>query len=309
MEMTSEGASRLPHFIQFGKHLIGSKDIDPVYPVLRRLERGLTEEQKLWMSFLYVGWYHLPVAAEVFDLFPEPNRDLLNYINPKFPTGIERRAHRGGNITKHLEDFFSKIESAGGIKWYFTNGLYHDDHRQNWMVMNERLQQIHGNGRWAAYKHCEILRRVHHLPLEAPDMGNRFSSGPREGLATLYGPLEGQGDAVILTLDKQGLDLQRRLKKQGLAVDIEQLETILCNWKSLVKGKYYVGHDIDEMQEQIRRYPFVNKATSRQLFSARKMALPRHYLGELNGWEGIDKQRMAAYRDRNKIVIRKKRST
>lgn len=304
--------------VRFGRHLIRSMDIDPVYPVLVKLHDQMDTEESYWHSLLYVGWYHLPVAHSAWLRWPRP-RDKRMYTNrkwmeqaSKWPTGIERRSNRGGKVFQHLEAFCKATDHVSLEQWFRTGMVKAPTlakRHQNWRVLNERLQAIWGNGRWAAYKHCEILRRVHGLPVEAPDMGHRHSSGPREGLETLYGPLEGQGEAVIAVLDARGRDLQKRLKEAGLRADIEELETILCNWKSLLKGKYYVGHDIDEMQEQLvqaEERGILTPDFAMDIWNARALALPAHYLGELGqpGWCGVQKSRQKRFLER-KIVIRK----
>lgn len=319
--LTKEGERLLPDIVAFGRQLLRSKDIDPLYPILAFLEEGMDEEDALWFTTVYVAWYHLPSAVTAHGTLLSLAKGHLSLEQAKqLPTGVERRNNRGGRVIDHLKDFRRNAreygsKNGGSIRSFLTDSdslasgkrtlALHD----NWHIVNEQLQRVHGNGRWAAYKHCEILRRVHDWPILAPDMGNQFSSGPREGLATLFGDLEGQGPEVIAELDKRGVDLQCMFAERGLDVDIEELETILCNWKSLRKGKYYVGHDIDELQEQIEQARDAGKLSMSdfmRLIEARLHCLPNHYLGELSERHGIDKRRMTAYRDRGKVLIRKK---
>lgn len=325
-QLTEEGQRRLRDVVAFGHHLVKSKDIDPLYPVLSWIhdKLGLDKEQRYWHSFLYVAWYNLPSAQVAFDICPRFNAKgidkLIKAIDPAWPTGIERRANRGGKVRKHIADYVQRLSEEYGWSQeeFYTRdlvpeALFNPDERlehlhQNWRVLNERIQTIYGNGRWAAYKHLEILRRVNGLPLEAPDMGNQFSSGPREGLALLYREIEGQGAEVIAKLDSQGLDLQRKLAKRGLNLDIEELETLLCNWKSLYKGKYYAGHDIDEFAEQIDKamaMGHLSKKRAELLWEARAATLPPEYLGEANGWHGVQKKRNSAYKRTGKVLVRK----
>lgn len=320
IKLTPEGRELLPYVAKFGRHLIASSDIDPIYPVLKKLHaaQGMDEEQALWHSFLYVAWYHLPVGHAVFGHWPDRKAMLKKNKTwvreaTTWPTGIERRSNRGGKVFTHIEAFRAATDHLPLSNW-FRNGFIHaptlSKRHTNWHMINERLQAVWGNGRWAAYKHCEVLRRVHDFPVEAPDMGHRFSSGPRKGLAELYGPLEGQSEAIVAVLDAQGRDLQERLERRGLVVDVEELETILCNFHSLLKGRYYVGHDIDEMQEQIdhavQRH-IISTAQAEELYEARWAALPLQYLGEEQGWCGVQKKRMTRFRDDRKIVIRKEK--
>ena len=320
VRLTPEGRELLPYVVKFGRHLLSSYDVDPIYPVLKELHtaRGLTEEQALWHSFLYVAWYNMPVGHAVFDYAPRPRSKraygrVIRDIGTGWPTGIERRSNRGGKVFQHIEAFCDATDHLSLWEW-FRNGFVVaptlSKRHANWHMINERLQAIWGNGRWAAYKHCEVLRRVHDFPVEAPDMGHRFSSGPRKGLGLLYGPLDGQSEAIVAVLDSQGRDLQERLLGRGLEVDVEELETILCNFNSMVHGRYYVGHDIDEMQEQIdlaHERKIINAKQRDELFGARLASLPPEYLGELGGWHGIQKRRMTRFRDDRRVVIRKER--
>ncbi len=322
-QLTPEGKKTFRDLVRFGRHLVASKDIDPLYPVLRYLQKDLEYEQAVWHTFLYVAWYNLSSAQSMFDRYPDPNPRILKRIQTaqrQLPTGTERRASRGGKVALHLASYMDTLKNYQNHIDYYRKGItpwplipksetekhLHD----NWQHMNSRLQELYLNGRWAAYKHLEVLRRVNHMPFTAPDMGHQFSSGPREGLAMLYGEVPGQDASTIALLDSQGVDLQRRLAERGLKMDIEEVETLLCNWKSTVKGKYYVGHDIDEFQEQIDKAKaegFLRNEQARALYEARQASLPNQYLGELNGWRGVDKSRSKAYRDRGKILIRKEK--
>lgn len=319
-KLTEDGKNRLSDFVKFGRRMLSSKDIDPLYPVLSYLQKDMDESAKLWHSFLYVAWYNLPSATIAFDKHPDPAEGwrLIGDIEAKWATGVERRANRGGKVASHISSFLDDVQfhkgandPCGILGWHQEDLTSKDSDKWpeiNWGILNKRIQGIYLNGRWAAYKHLEVLRRVNGMNLRAPDMGNQFSSGPREGLAMFYGELEGQGPAVIEILDEQGLDLQQRVASRGLEVDIEELETLLCNWKSLMKSKYYVGHDIDEFQEQIEKSYHAGHLSESQrscLYEAREESLPNQYLGELGGWEGVQKKRMRAYSERGKILIRK----
>lgn len=310
-KLTAEGKERFPALYKFAKNLIASEDIDPLYPVLKHLQKDLDPEQKLWHSFLYVAWYNLPSATAAFTEYSLPNKQLLKHIDPKWPTGIERRNNRGGKVVGHIDSYLKIIEVTKSQKKWYWEGLSRDkEPEDNWRILNERIQTLHGNGRWAAYKFCEVLRKVNNLPIQAPDMGHQFSSGPREGLAMLFGEIPGQTSEVIDQLNAQGDVLIEKLQKLGLDVGQEEVETVLCNFKSLMKGKYYTGHDIDELQEQIvssLEKKIITIGQAEMIFEARRAVLPKHYLGERGNpsWVGVQKRRQVAYRETGKIVIRK----
>jgi hypothetical protein len=66
-------------------------------------------------------------------------------------------------------------------------------------------------------------------------------------------------------------------------------------------GRYYVGHDIDQMLGQIDR---TTSAFVGEALAARYETLPYDYLGEHHDWDGIDDARRKVYRDTGQIVTR-----
>ena len=133
-------------------------------------------------------------------------------------------------------------------------------------------------------------------------MGNANSSGPRKGLGLFFPGLpQGNSPTEIQYLDKLSEQVVENLQGKVSQVSMETAETSLCDFYALNKGRYYVGIDIDEMQEQLLRVP---SDLTPLAFKARYETLPHEYLGELNGWEGIDKKRKGVYRDTREIALR-----
>lgn len=318
-KLTKQGREEFPAFAVFSKYHLASEDIDPVYPVLRYLQRDMDVEQQLWHTFLYVAWYNLASGHDVFLRFPEPcDRKLIRWAKTeRRPTGVERRNLRGPNMVNHLLSYLDEMD-----EWPNQGSFYMAEadpkarsleaRNANWLAVNQQVQQIYGNGRWAGYKLGEILRRVNGFPIEAPDMGNQHSSGPREGLARFYGEVPGESTDTIQLLDDMGLDLQRRLANVGIEVDVEHLETLLCDWKSTAKGKYYVGHDTDLMYEQVMHAHTEGHISTEglaQILEARVASLPQEYLAEISG-HPIDKktlrERNQYFKNTGRIAVRRK---
>jgi hypothetical protein len=82
---------------------------------------------------------------------------------------------------------------------------------------------------------------------------------------------------------------------------IESMETALCDFNSLANGRYYVGHDIDQMQEQAIIAQF---QSDHWLWKARKMCLDNRYLGELCGRHLVDKQRKSIFKETGQVLTR-----
>lgn len=291
-------------FLYFSELQLWSRDIDPVYPVLGELLANRQPETQAWWVWLYVAYYDLgsTLIALQHHAGPEPLCTECSFL----PTGVERRNLRGGKIARHIEDSLEVMN--GRIHRWLSGYAAADD----WSMLQERLQQVWGNGRWAAYKTGEVLQKVlqwsHIVPA---DMGNAFSSGPRHGLDLFFPPLQGNSVEVVAHLDRRGEKVYKRLVDAGAPVaDIAEVETLLCDFNSMVKGNYYPGRDIDELQESLLRAGSDDRFAHRSdqalepAWKARKHAFPSAYLGELNGWTGVDKDRKKHYARTGEVLAR-----
>lgn len=288
----------LPALADFASEMVRSNDIDPLYPVLRELYglMELTEEQALWFTTLYLAYYKLPSALAAF-------REGYNLGLERFPCATERRGLRGGAVVRHLADYRQAVAAYPSQEAWITRD-WGDDPTENYLAFWGTAQTVWGNGRWASFKWSELLKEVHFFNLEAPDMRLEFCSGPKEGLCWLYDlPLT----TSVSQLNACALDLQVRLaeRHQGRRLTWEELETILCNFNSLRRGRYYIGHDIDELQEAIDQAVFLDPSDKVLLEQARSLALPREYLGEHWGRRGIDRKRMSAYQKGGVLLDRR----
>jgi hypothetical protein len=290
----------LDDYTRFHALALATHDVDPVYPILRRLSEQLNwdADERIFAVLAHVAYYDLGSALQAVDA----GRWL-----PGLTFGTERRNHRvPQRFEKHWMALEHQYSIHRGFARWFRSALIYDDPVGSWLNVTAELLKVWGNGRWAAYKTCEMLMEVAELPLAAPSMGHAYSSGPRQGLALVlpeatYG-LTGNSAQVVDALDNISDELCKYLAAQGLTAKVEQVETTLCDFHALHEGRYYVGHDIDQMQEQLTRMPPCEMKFA--AFDARHATLPDAYLGERHGRAGIDKARKRVYKDTGNIVTR-----
>lgn len=273
----------LGHADTFARWHVESGDVDPVYPVMEHLigpTLDLDWDERVSFVLLYVAYYDIASALRTWTQGWRIG-DALTDEQLHYRTGTERRAHRDvRQFRRHLESMAAITAHFGGAGEMFM--LDDDDPRMRWRVFQDRLALIHGNGRWAGYKTGEILDTVLGCNCPPPDAGHAFSSGPRKGLADLVpasARWTGNDPATIRQLDQLTNWLVDRW-----GIPVAQVETVLCDWHSTVKGSYYVGHDIDLMLDQLRR---VNTATAEMLLEARFASFDTRWLGEHCGWDGV----------------------
>jgi hypothetical protein len=293
-------------YFSFHRIQIANRDVDPVYPVLKAVgdRLSLSTEDRLRLVFLHVAYYDIGSALTAFEITGDVHY-WFKCTETKLPCGTERRRHRmGDNLRNHLASLQTRAFGWQGLEPWLTHGL-DDDARGNWKTVSERLMQVDGNGRWAAFKTCEMLREVCGLPLEAPDMGHANSSGPRKGLGLLFAEARVAGNSaeVIAGLDRLSVRLVEELRGAGAEASLATAETTLCDFHSMWNGRYYPGLDIDVMHEQIAMSP-MSPEMRREAYLAREAALPLAYLGEEGGWQGVDVKRKRIYRMTGEIVTR-----
>jgi len=243
---------------------VASRDIDPLYPVLRWVTRAWEPERRLWFLALYVAHYNVCSALAALDATSEA-RSGAN-VPPKLPIATERRGLRRPELMRvHLAGYWQLGP--------FMSWLWPSAQSGAWEATWNLLDRVPYNGRWACYKWMDLLREVAGAPLRAPDLALEGASGPRQGLMRLGVPLTVAGATLI----------REALAQEGVALHWDELETVLCNFHEYRRGRYYVGHDIDELQHAIERAPQLSDEWRDALWLARRETLPPAYLGELGG--------------------------
>ena len=275
-------------FCRFASAQVSSGDIDPVYPVLKAHydKLGLDAEVAIWRTFLYVTYYSLGSAEIVWKLLPVPAHapQETAFI---LPTGIERRGFRGNMLpVKHINEFYEITRRAGGIMAWLKSAIGKGG-EAGWSRVRAQLKEIPQAGDWASYKWADLLKHVHGFPITASDIGvggNGKNAGPVPGMVQLTG-MDWRKAANDVSAQRQLL-WEANVNDANLN-GLDQLETALCDFNSLTHGRYYVGHDIDDMQAKL--------APDSVFWEGRRIGLDNAYLGELHGWTGVDKLRKQVY--------------
>lgn len=280
-------------FCKFATAQIVSGDLDPAYPVLKRLydTEGLTEEVRLWRTLIYVTWYSLSSAEQVWKLHPSPRE-----VPPiALPTGVERRAFRGNQLsTVHLNAVFTASRSHGSLAGWVNHSVAAGG-TAGWQNARSTFMGLPYGGPWSSYKWADLLKNVHGYPITAADIGvggGGETAGPVPGMVRITG-LDWKRVASDVELQQYVHDeaVQRGVPFNGL----DMLETACCDFNSLCKGGYYVGHDVDVQQEAMAK-------CSPELNTARRLTFEKRYLGELNGWNGVRKHLKGVYAKTGEVI-------
>lgn len=300
-------ADRLADYHLWHHAQVESGDIDPMYPVLRDLSTrwGLSAEERAWLVFLHVAWYHPGSTLAAFQRVPDlaslprdyDGLERLGLLD--LPCNTERRGHRTkAALAAHLIKAGDALRPDGGLLGWSRRALAGANGTHGWTRLFDALTTLHGNGRWAAYKTVEMMQKVAGLPITAADAGHAYSTGPRKGLADLGLDADGNGADTVRRLDAVTAALATALRES----DVAQVETSLCDYHSLVAGRYYLGHDIDSMLGDWLSPRLPRGAITDDAWGARAESFDHALLGEMNGWQGVRKPRQTLYRSHGTIV-------
>jgi hypothetical protein len=289
-----------------------SLDYDPFHPMLARLGQNLPKEEALWLSTLYMAFYNTGSAWVAFKN-SKPARPLPEWL-AKLPVGLQRRNLRAGKVLKHIESFCEHVKEAGSIEKHLTRGFVGAP-MLDWATLKENVQRPWGNGRWSVYTTSELYQKVNKIPVLPIDIMNDGSTGPRTGLCRIYDIPEPKKQAVDL-LDNLANRLFQHVRARICTkifylptdhYDHGMLESQLCDFNSMCKGRYYIGRDIDRDQERIRgaeaALKLVGKRMSLQpVWDTRAAVFNHRYLGEFNGWDGRTQEAKQFYLNTGRIV-------
>jgi hypothetical protein len=248
----------------FGRQLILSGDLDPVYGVLHRaLESGYMDRARMkrWLVAYWL-FYHCGVATRLSEEEGGAFWDLCQVANlEKWPRGTERRHMRGNLATKTIANLARWTATAtpppGARRdWRERPELVVDSfakrqagRRLGFQEVAQRVEAHVGFGPWIAFKVADMLERVLGVPVDFSDCELTFYREPKAA-APLFDPVADL-PGVVRMICRAYRDLQAPPDfKRG--INIQEAETVMCKYKSHVNGHYPIGKDTIEVCHALR---------------------------------------------------------
>lgn len=240
---------------EFGERLIETRDLDPVYVGLHGA--ALPRDQLYRWLTAYWMFYHVGVASWLSEKegdeywkmlenaavnwpdceYPAPTKD------GRWPRAAERRHFRGAVCME-------------AVRWFARNPPEHYvglllDARDQRTVMN-RVQFWPLHGPWISFKAADMLERVVGVPLTFEEDIGLVYKEPRAALDILA---ETNGtDAGYEWRRAREYFFRFNAPPGGdppRPCGVQEVETVLCKWKSHQKSHYPVGKDIREVRHAL----------------------------------------------------------
>jgi len=245
----------------------------------------LSFDERVWRCLLYWLYNHLG-GAELSWRKLEPFTPMTK--GHRVPTSIERRGFRGND--RAAETINTLI--AKGWRRIIPTSTGH----RGWEQARRAVDDLPHTGPWSSYRWAGICSVMLDLPIEAPNLGTGGESKTAGPMAALRA-LTGKDHEECKTPALQRAVWTRLAELSEFALPrMEHLETCLCDFSRMLRGRYYVTAFIDSKMDEITDAESV-------LWAARRRAFPAHVLGELNGWHGLRRELLTLFRDKGETWI------
>lgn len=254
--------------IQFGKDLLRTGDLDPVYTAIYTANLPIALRQRLALA--YWCFYHLGVAAHIAERGVTPRKfwelTTTAAVNEglKWPRGSERRHFRGAQSLASVAELRDRYRSPEDAVVAMTSGGTFD-------AVSRAARTHRGFGPWIAFKIADMAERVLDVDVDFSACELGIYKDPRQGAAVAY--LEALGAGSLIHPDgfvghhdepwnypiadrdlRTTCDYYVKQFKTYKAppakdrrVNIQEVETIFCKYKSHLKGHYPLGKDTHEV--------------------------------------------------------------
>lgn len=260
----------------FGRELVITEDLDPVYVML--------ENAQLWMDpillrqWLMAYWcfYDCGTAsriAESNDFWKECWRAYAE----KWPRGTERRHFRGSQCAAALTEL-SDLGKPETIVENLANC-------KTFQEVSEKVQQLRGFGPWISWKIGDMLERVLLKPIDFSGTSLMMYSEPIAGAALIMGKKEDakvtelEMSDVLMMMSEEFKDLKAPPSRDRF-LNVQEYETILCKYKSHVHGHYPILHDCGQIARSLAKLDGVSKLAMELFRYVPNLEMVNAYPGE-----------------------------
>jgi len=240
--------------VDFGRRLIQSRDLDPVYVALH----GCPELAKrpdyrpgtAWAWLVaYWSFYHVGTASWIVDglAIGEPeywSRHGRAANSKGYPRCSERRHYRAENARKsHV------YLSNRGLTGLWNDVALTNDAGCGWSC--DRVMKA--VQKWVAFKAADMLERLELLPIQFSTSDAYLFDSPMDGARLLREEMGAEvDDAEVASWATSVLIAEYDDLLAPPAMDRpigpQEVETVLCKAKSHHAGRYHVGEDIEAVR-------------------------------------------------------------
>lgn len=268
----------------FGAHLLKSGDLDPIYIALHRAKFE-TGQLYRWL-IAYWCYYHAGVASFLSE---KEGPDFWRWMNiaaenapeaptpfgARWPRGHERRHYRAAIATSSVAYLRSRYPEPESMVRYLASAA--DPAPLPFRTVSSRAQEWRGFGPWIGFKIADMVDRCLGDAVNFSTDDVMMFKDPEEAALKLWKMRQGFPEsavpkdkrAAIETVTAYLIDHFKGFSAPPLGdrpVNIQEVETILCKWKSHMNGHYPLNNDIIEIGDGLT--PWTSDCHAASLFKA-----------------------------------------
>lgn len=265
----------------FGAALIGSGDLDPIYIALHGARLG-RDQLRRWLV-AYWCCYHAGasswISEQTRDGFWGSMIDLAENSTPcpvgsRWPRGRERRHFRGVAAVSAVTQMRARYPDPEQLVVDLCAGsmLYAD--------VAKRARTLPLFGPWIAFKVCDMLERVLGVRVDFTASEVFMFDQPKAAALAVASRSTWSLDATEtekVTIVAQDLCQTFSSFSAPPLYDrpcgLQEVETVLCKWKSHTSGRYPIGIDSVELRHALLPWTSVS-ATAAEMLQAAPMPPP-----------------------------------
>lgn len=274
----------------FGDHLLRSGDLDPVYIALHKME--LDEPQLNRWLVAYWSLYHVGTACYMSELEGPDFWEALTWAavndtshptphGERWPRGSERRHWRGHQALAAVEALKARYGNMPEqmvrsiATWDLTGPEHAKFHAQPntslpFSVVAARAQEHRSFGPWISFKVADMLDRLDIASVSFDNAAVFMFDDPTKAALMQYrmrigapadARVKDEEAAINAVVDylKDHFKSHTAPPLHDRPVGLQEVETILCKWKSHTNGHYPLNNDIDEINHGLQEWREVSE--------------------------------------------------
>lgn len=259
----------------FGRELLRTNDLDPIYVALVGAEKAgdySREQLNRWMV-AYWCFYHAGVASFLSEKEGEEFwhwfevaavNEAETPVGGRWPRGHERRHFRGKVALETFDDLRARYGERPHVFAAYCAHTNLPGDRLSFKEVSKRAQEHRGFGPWIGFKIADMVDRVLGVPVDFDQAAVFMFKDPEKAAMMLWeeraapkypARARPKRDVILGHITDyliKEFEEFRAPPFRDRPVNIQEVETVLCKWKSHMNGHYPLQNDIREINEGLR---------------------------------------------------------
>lgn len=273
----------------FGRQLITSGDLDPIYTALVAAERAGDYSIPQLCRWMVAYWCYYSAAVASFMSEKEGDEfwqwmmvaarnEEETPVGGRWPRGHERRHFRAKIAVDSVTSLQARYGDRPENMALYIGARWDEGERLPFKVVSDRAQEHRGFGPWIGFKCADMIDRVMEVPVDFDQAAVFMFKDPEKAAMMLWELREAhkypagarpKREAILGGVTDYLIERFADLPAPPLGdrpINIQEVETVLCKWKSHMNGHYPLYNDIREINEGLR--PWIGSCSAAAKFYA-----------------------------------------